>query len=122
MATMTKTEALRRLRAGAALCRNARRLPKNWKVEVGTRTITVVSDTPPVKGKVYAEGEDLVSFYTLSEAARWVEYGEVVHIYFTSGGWDGELEDIFCVWLGTPDREPVLLDINGRYVAQAEAA
>jgi len=119
--TMTKTEGLRRLRAGAALCRNAARLPKNWKVEVGFRTITVVSDAPPVKGKVYAEGDDLTSFYTLAEAAPYVEYGEVVHIYFTSGGWDGELEDICCVWLGTPDREPVLLDINGRYVAQEAA-
>ena len=84
--TMTKTEALRRLRVAAALCRNAGRLPKNWKVEVGARTITVLSDTPPARGKVYAEGDDLVSFFTLREAAPYVEYGEVVHIYFSSIG------------------------------------
>jgi hypothetical protein len=119
---MTKTEGLRRLRAAAALCRNARRLPKNWKVEVGFRTITVVSDTPPARDKVDAEGEDLTSFFSLREAAPFVEYGEVVHVYFSSIGYDGEMEDICCVWLGTPDQEPVLLDINGRYVAREEAA
>jgi hypothetical protein len=122
MTTMTKTEGLRRLRAGAALCRNAARLPKNWKVEVGARTVTVVSYTLPAKGQVYATGDDLTSFFTLSEAAPYVEYGEVVHVYFSSIGYDGEMEDICCVWLGTPDQEPVLLDINGRYVAREEAA
>jgi len=119
---MTKTEALRRLRVAAALCRDARRMPKNWKIEVGTRTITVVSDTPPTKGNVYAEGDDLANLFQMTYAARHVEYGEVVHLYFSSVGWDGELEDVCTVWIGTPDREPVLLDINGRYVAQEEAA
>jgi hypothetical protein len=81
-----------------------------------------VSDTVPAKEQVYAPGDDLANMYDMKFASRQLEYGEVVHLYFTSVGWSGELEDICTVWIGTPDREPVLLDVNGRYVAQEEAA
>lgn len=117
-----KGEQRRRLRAGAARCREALRIPLGWRVEVGGRTIPVISQTLPKDGEVYADGDDLTNHYTIQQVPNYspVVPGEVAHLYFSSTGDDGELEHICCVWLGTDSREPVLLDIDGRYVADPD--
>jgi hypothetical protein len=117
----TKTEVRRRLRDASIECRRIGRMPKNWRVEVGGRTVTVVKQTLPEAHEIYPEGDDLTSFDTPQRFAEYVEQGEIVHLYFSSTGEYGETEHVCCVWIGTTEHEPVVLDFDGKYRAQPAA-
>jgi hypothetical protein len=117
----SKTETLRRLDAGAKLAKQACDLPTGAMVEVGLRCLPQHAETAEeALDRRYPEGDDLADFNTREQAAKGESlqtYGAVVHLYFyTRSGFDSdwELEDVCCVWLGTPGQEPVLLDTDGR--------
>lgn len=128
----TKKELKRRLRIAFALVREAEGLGKSSPCEVGIRTKPVNSTTPPDGSwDWYAAGDDLDDFVQVKylptakqEPELW-QHGAVVHVYAQrmtyppQHGWPAEyeLDSTDCVWLGTPDHEPVLLDRNGRAVA-----
>jgi len=118
---LTITETNRRLKQAAAECRAIRGMKQNWRVEVGTRAI-------PVYGKTITEAidenervqqydpenpsdtDDLYEFHNLYWAARDEQVrgeGYVAHLYWSSTGQYGELEDVITVWLG-PDR-PIII-------------
>ena len=117
----TKTEVRRRLRDAAAECRRIGRMPKNWRVEVGARTVTVVTTAVPEPHELYPDGDDLIAFDTPQDFAAHVEQGEIVHLYFSSTGCDGETEHFCCVWNGTTEHEPVVLDFDGKYRVKQDA-
>ena len=97
---VTKTEALRRLRQAAALVR-ARIYPVYAATETEARASSIAAD------------DDLYEMASLAAAPRWMEQvrgdGYVAHLYFTSLGDWGELEDVVTVWTGTANDEPVIL-------------
>lgn len=117
---LSKTEATRRLRAAAKLVRDTRHYPTNWRTEIGTRVFPVYSLDPGearvlnhMTGSV-GYGDDLVDMLPLSNCTAWGEEqalgeGYVVHLYFTSNGWDAELVDIVTVWTGTENHDPEII-------------
>jgi hypothetical protein len=123
---ITRTDALRRLRVAAAICREVCGIPRNAVVEVGVRTAHVHFDSePPVDANWYGEHDDL-DFHVFMPEASHEEFvrrpGYVAHLYFSfrnpSHG-DFELMDTCCVWLGTRTEAPCMLDANGGHLALA---
>lgn len=112
----TKTETLRRLRLAANLVRENDGLAGRTDiVEVGIRNETKYVDSI-VDGEDGWLGDDakddLYDFDRLFNArSREVlrTPGAMAHFYFTGSGWNGELNTIRIVWLGTEDHEPVYI-------------
>lgn len=116
---MTKTETRRRLRAAVAACRQANPYIKsNYRVEVGHRINPLYTTTLPSHSDVYSQpGDDLEDFTTVAEAVGRIDRaGAVVHLYFSSTGDWGSLENVMVAWLGHGDEAPVCIDSNGRPV------
>lgn len=112
--TLTKTETLKRLRHAAKIVRKARNYPTSWMTEVGTRLIPAYASTEEEARRVVWDNkeDDLDSFDDLIGASRNPQCqgsGYIAHIYFTSGGWEGELVDVVAVWTGTSTIDPVIL-------------
>lgn len=117
---MTQTEAKRRLRQCAQVARDHLRMPKHWRVEIGPRAVPVVSETVPTSSaEAWSSdpNDDLADIWRLLDYSADLRPGEVVHLYFYSTGDHGELEDVMTVWSGYGDAGPVLLESNGRWVA-----
>ncbi len=121
---MNVTETKRRLRTATDLVREARGYPSNWRVEVGTRLLPVhVVGREATFEDVWSSdetGDDLGSYLSVSElsasdeGSEWygqiLEDGYIAHLYFSSTGDSGELEDIVTVWLGDRTHEPKIVD------------
>lgn len=122
----TKTETLRRLRVLARLSREAGGHHTGMRIEVGHRVLgPQYADNPEdALARAYPEDDDLSYHDDLKGAARDAQYqtpGGTVHLYISDPGDGvdyGELHDVNCGWLGTHDREPVLLDVNGTPVVR----
>ncbi len=114
----SKTETLRRLRLVSMAMKNRCNLPANATAEVGHRIHPAASPTFPTHDDVYgAEHDDLSHMEPIRYAATDPTvraHGAIVHIYLSSGfGYDRELRDVCVGWLGTPDEEPAIYDLNG---------
>ena len=109
----TKTTTLRRLRAAAKLVRDERGYPSNWIVEVGTRWIPVYATNEYEARRVNSNRrDDLYDTFDLKRASSEDQCqgtGVVVHLYFTSLGYEGELVDVATVWTGTSESAPVVI-------------
>jgi hypothetical protein len=118
--TFTKTEALKRLRKLAATARRIEGVGKRCRAEIGTRTVSVRSNTVPVEP--IADADDLDDFIDLDFAAKFDDVtgpGMVVHIYITGtpDGYGGfELTDVLTGWMGTKDAAPVIIMRDGRVI------
>lgn len=113
--SFTKTETLRRLRVGSKLFRRAEFIPQNWRAELGTRTY-LQTRTTAIAAANLDDYPDLDDCWDLPGASRLDDvrtFGYIAHIYLyepqTVWGDGGYLYDVQCVWMGTPDAEPVLL-------------
>lgn len=116
----TPTETTLRLRALAAEARSRCRLPKNARIEIGTRAVPVVTLDDPQLVEWYADDDDLVDMLDLRQARSddtVTAHGSIVHLYFSirESVTDDyfELSDICVGWMGTPDKPAQLLDTNG---------
>ncbi len=111
--TLTKTETLKRLRHAAKIIRQQRHFPTSYRTEVGTRLIPAYASTEEeARRVVWNKEDDLDDFDSLVGASSNPQCqgsGYIAHIYFTSGGWDGELVDVVAVWTGTSTIDPVIL-------------
>lgn len=120
----TVTETKRRLRQATRLVREVRGFPSNWRVEIGTRILPVhVRGHVPTSDEVWArdeDGDDLNDYLGIGDlVASDVDsgiYGQIfttgyiAHLYFSSTGDYGELEDIVVVWLGDETHEPAVIE------------
>lgn len=108
----SRSETHRRLRAAAALVRDCYpHVRSNFKVEVGLRTHPVHTLTqPPSEEALYHPEDDLSEFVAVSETRFYPEQlrtpGYVAHLYFSSTGDWGQLEEVIPVWLGAGDQPP----------------
>ena len=113
---MTNTETLRRLRQLAIEARRQAGLPTNAKVEIGHRTIPVITPTVPTYEQTYPEHDDLSDMTGLQMAAAWLApkgEGHVVHLYcYTPYYGDYELESICVGWTGTASEPARLIDTD----------
>lgn len=114
----SKTETLRRLRLVTMAMKERCNLPANATAEVGYRIYPAASPAFPTRDDVYGtDGDDLSYMEPIKDAAADPTvraYGAIVHIYLSSGfGYDRELRDVCVGWLGTPDEEPAIYDLNG---------
>lgn len=114
----SRAEARRRLAHLAKLARAADRdIPGNGRMEVGSRTITVRSDTLPTRADAFPPGDDLHDFMDRDTAAAdWnvTGPGKIVHLYFSQRSYgDWELVNVITGWMGTSKVSPQLLDVPG---------
>jgi len=117
---LSKTKAVERIRRAAKLVRSTRGYPTNWRTEIGTRLLPVYADTEFEAKTMNAvtarrgSGDDLIECMTIEEAFRYstqpLGAGYVVHLYFSSNGEYGELEDVVTVWTGTDTIQPVIIN------------
>ncbi len=111
--TITKTRGL--LREAAVLAREKADIPSNYRLEIGLRTrpVHIVGHVPtPDEVSKASMKDDLMDMDTLIHGAldgQVRSEGYVVHLYFSSPGKYGELEEVATVWLGDADNGPVLL-------------
>ncbi len=112
--TFTKAEALRRLTVLTVKLRKMGCVPFGASFEIGERTHPEIQPNGYVSGQQH-EDDDLLCHWTRQEYAKQgLRHGEVVHIYVT--GWDGfehYLDGTHCGWVGTPDAEPMIVNIHG---------
>lgn len=116
--TYDRKEAIRRLTVLTKKLRAMGLVPFGGSFEIGERTI------PEIQPHGYLPGQedkwdDLLCHWTKEQYAKDVglRHGEVVHIYVTA--WDGfehYLAGTHCGWVGGPDDEPVIVNIDGREI------
>ena len=87
--------------------------------EIDWRMIPVATPKLPTHAEAFPEGDDLYSHMKISDKKRHLEeagvlrHGAVVHLrVYTTGEW-GELRNVFTLWMGTPDADPVIIDAPG---------
>ena len=113
---LTQTETVKRLRDAANLARETDRdldatTPSAYRVEVGFRAVPVYSTTAPSVSDVFADGDDLDDFGTITDAGRHDQArhdGYVAHLYFSTTGDYGELVTVVTVWTGNGDGPVVI--------------
>lgn len=113
------TEFKRRIRLASKVIRTVDPSVRvNSAVELGSRVIPVTTPRRPTVSEAFPAGDDLVDYLTLNDDKKWLseagmmQHGAVVHVYFSNPHPWGfkELVNVFTVWVGTPDEEPVLID------------
>lgn len=123
----SRTESLRRITVAAKAARKVAHLPRNAKLEIGSRVIPTNSLVAPTATSEasdlgYPEGDDLVDMWlggkdylSLAEHFDGIE-GAVLHFYFYCNyeppGWgcEWQLEDVVVVWLGFGDEDARVID------------
>lgn len=113
------TEFKRRIRAVSKVIRAIDPcVAVNSMVEIGTRTMPVATPQRPTLNEAFPGGDDLDGFVTLNNdktylrSAGLLQHGAIAHIYYSYPRPWGmhELINVFTVWMGTPDEEPILID------------
>ena len=112
------TEFRRRIRAISKVIRSSDgEVAVNSMMEIDKRTKPVAYPHLPTIREAFPSGDDLDEFMTLNDHKKWLsqagvmQHGAVVHLRFhhTRPWGMHELINIFTVWMGTPDQEPVLI-------------
>jgi hypothetical protein len=116
---LSMTKAIERLRRAAKLVRDTRGYPANWRTEVGTRCLPVYAEDEETARRLCSitmgKGghDDLDACGGIESVAHYDHQvrgnGYVCHLYFSSNGDYGELEDVVTVWTGTATAEPVII-------------
>lgn len=116
---LSMTKAIERLRRAAKLVRDTRGYPTNWRTEVGTRFLPVYAEDAETARRLCnitmgkGSHDDLDGCDGIESVAHYDRQvrgnGYVVHLYFSSNGDYGELEDVATVWTGTATAEPVII-------------
>ena len=92
---------------------------KGGRVELQERVIPVAYDHFPSGEELWPEGDDLESWGKISDPKRVLQraghlrHGACIHVQTYRPGWDGELHNIYIVWMGTPDQPAELADAPG---------
>ena len=91
----------------------------NPRFEIDRRVIPVATPNIPTDAEVWPEGDDLADFMMISDKKRYLEeagvlqHGACVHLRISTTGMQGELKNVYVIWMGTPDHEPLIVDASG---------
>ena len=118
----SKTETARRLRVIAAEGKRLNGIPTYSKAEVGLRIKQQWAATAAEAiDLAFVPDDDLSDFTNLDGVEEDLRTpGAVVHVYLYTRNSPSDEWDLYSVvvgWLGTPDREPVMLWVDGTRVA-----
>ncbi len=113
----TLKEFRQRIRSAARRCAALEGLRLGeYKVEIDCRTIPVATPEIPTHAEAWPEGDDLNYSMSIKDRGAFlreagvVQHGACVHVRIsTTGDW-GELVNVFVVWMGTPDADPLIID------------
>lgn len=114
----TLTEFRHRIRWAGRRCAQMEGIG-NPRFEVDCRTIPVATPELPTHAEAWPEGDDLNYEMSIRDPKRFLEaagvlqHGACVHLRVsTTGDW-GELVNVFVIWMGTPDADPVIISAPG---------
>lgn len=106
----------RRISAAARRCAEMERLRGGYRIETDIRVVPVAYPHIPTYAEAWPEGDDLYDHITpkydvesLREAGH-LQHGACIHVRISTTGRYGELVNVFVVWTGTPDCEPLIID------------
>jgi len=113
----TLKEFRQRIRSAARRCAALEGLGLGeYKVEIDCRTIPVATPELPTYAEAFPEGDDLNYEMSIKDrgaflrAAGVVQHGACVHVrIYETREWQ-ELRNVFVVWMGTPDVEPLIIN------------
>ena len=84
--------------------------------EIDIRLIPVATNELPTRDEAFPEGDDLDGHLRINDRkgslqkAGVLQHGAVVHLrVYDMGEW-GELRNVFTLWMGTPDRDALIID------------